>query len=69
MNRSSDGTSRRNYNFRVVTRKNRQMSSIPPAASDTWIVNFTGFTLVPEPSLIGLVMVGAGALFMLRRRR
>lgn len=46
-----------------------QLSSVPPAAADTWMTGFTGFTLVPEPSVIGLAMVGAGALFMLRRRK
>ena len=42
-----------------------QLLSTPPAASDTWMVNFT---MVPEPSVIGLAMVGAGALFLLRHR-
>jgi hypothetical protein len=46
-----------------------QALSVPPAAADTWMVNFQGFSLVPEPSVIGLAMVGAGALFMLRRRK
>lgn len=46
-----------------------QLASIPPGASDTWMQNFAGFSLVPEPSVIGLAMVGAGALFMLRRRK
>lgn len=46
-----------------------QALSTPPAAADTWMMNFQGFTLVPEPSVIGLAMVGAGALFMLRRRK
>jgi hypothetical protein len=46
-----------------------QVLSNPPAPSDTWMNQFTGFTLVPEPSVIGLAMVGAGALFMLRRRK
>jgi hypothetical protein len=46
-----------------------QLSSEPPAASDTWMVNFDGFSLVPEPSVIGLALVGAGALFCLRRRK
>jgi len=46
-----------------------QIASVPPAAADTWMMNFAGFTLVPEPSVIGLAMVGAGALFMLRRRK
>ena len=31
--------------------------------------NFNGFTIVPEPSVIGLGLVGAAALFMLRRRK
>jgi hypothetical protein len=33
------------------------------------IVNFGSFTIVPEPSVIGLGLVGAAALFMLRRRK
>jgi PEP-CTERM motif-containing protein len=33
------------------------------------MVNFGGFTIVPEPSVIGLGLVGAAALFMLRRRK
>lgn len=45
------------------------VSSPTPQPSDTWMLNFTGFTLVPEPSVIGLAMVGAGALFLLRRRK
>ena len=39
----------------------------PPAAY--FMDGFSGFTIVPEPSVIGLAMVGAGALFMLRRRK
>lgn len=39
----------------------------PPAAF--FMDNFQSFSLVPEPSVIGLAMVGAGALFMLRRRK
>jgi hypothetical protein len=39
----------------------------PPAAY--FMEGLGGFTLVPEPSVIGLAMVGAGALFMLRRRK
>jgi hypothetical protein len=31
--------------------------------------NFSGFSLVPEPSVIGLGLIGVGALFMLRRRK
>ena len=39
----------------------------PPAAF--FMDNFQSFTLVPEPSIVGLAMVGVGALFMLRRRK
>jgi hypothetical protein len=47
-----------------------QIASIPPGASDIWMQNFAGFTFsVPEPSVIGLAVVGAGALFLLRRRK
>jgi hypothetical protein len=46
-----------------------QIASVPPGASDIWMQQFAGFELVPEPSVIGLAMVGAGALFMLRRRK
>jgi len=38
-----------------------------PGATD--IVTFSGFSIVPEPSVIGLGLVGAAALFMLRRRK
>lgn len=31
--------------------------------------NFRSFSLVPEPSVIGLGLIGAGALFLLRRRK
>lgn len=43
--------------------------SIPPGAGTDTMVNFRAFTLVPEPSVIGLGLIGAGALFMLRRRK
>jgi hypothetical protein len=46
-----------------------QIISTPPGASDIWMHNFASFSLVPEPSIIGLAMVGAGALFLLRRRK
>lgn len=45
---------------------------IPAAGSlptDYYIENFRTFTLVPEPSVIGLGLIGVGALFMLRRRK
>jgi len=43
----------------------------PPAGApaDTQMLNFMGFSLVPEPSVIGLGLLGAGALFLLRRRK
>lgn len=44
------------------------LSSPTPQPSDTWMINFEGFA-VPEPSVIGLGLVGAAALFMLRRRK
>jgi hypothetical protein len=46
-----------------------QEASVPPAASDIWMKNFLGFSLVPEPSVIGLGVIGIGALFLLRRRK
>jgi hypothetical protein len=45
---------------------------IPAAGSlptDYYIEGFRTFTLVPEPSIIGLGVIGVGALFMLRRRK
>jgi len=39
----------------------------PPAAY--FMEGMRGFTLVPEPSVIGLGLIGIGALFMLRRRK
>lgn len=46
-----------------------QRLSPQPSPTDIYMDNFTGFSLVPEPSVIGLAMVGAGALFLLRRRK
>jgi hypothetical protein len=46
-----------------------QTLSTPPAAADTWMLNFDGFAWVPEPSVVGLALVGAGALFLLRFRK
>jgi len=34
-----------------------------------YMENLRGFSLVPEPSVIGLGLIGIGALFMLRRRK
>jgi hypothetical protein len=46
--------------------------TIPGAGSATSAFYMNGlgsFTLVPEPSVIGLGLIGIGALFMLRRRK
>jgi hypothetical protein len=42
--------------------------SEPPATSDTYMDNFTSFKLVPEPSTIGLALLG-GLAFLIRRRK
>ena len=47
----------------------QQLSSSPPDTMDTAMRNFTGFSPIPEPSVIGLGVIGIGALFMLRRRK
>jgi len=47
----------------------QQLSSSPPDTLDTAMRGFLGFSLVPEPSVIGLGLIGIGALFMLRRRK
>ena len=47
----------------------QQLSNPPNPAEDTKMLNFVGFSLVPEPSVIGLGLIGIGALFMLRRRK
>jgi hypothetical protein len=33
------------------------------------MLNFEGFAIVPEPAVIGLAVVGVGALFLLRRHQ
>src|SRR6185503_9650130 len=43
------------------------LSAPPNPTEDTKMMNFAGFSLVPEPSVIGLGLIGIGALFMLRR--
>jgi len=40
----------------------------PPAPGSDSMVNFGSFTIVPEPSAIGLGLIGVAALVMLRRR-
>jgi hypothetical protein len=47
----------------------QQLLSSPPDTADAAMRNFVGFSLVPEPSVIGLGLIGIGALFMLRRRK
>jgi hypothetical protein len=46
--------------------------SVPPSGalpSAQYLENLSSFQLVPEPSVIGLGLIGVGALFMLRRRK
>jgi MYXO-CTERM domain-containing protein len=51
----------------------QKLSEPPDAANDTKMANFVGFTcgctVVPEPAVIGLGLIGVGALFLLRRRK
>lgn len=55
------GRSAQNFDYTIPTE--------PPGPGTDSMVNFAGFTLVPEPSVIGLGLIGVGALFMLRRRK
>lgn len=41
----------------------------PRDPTSTYMKTFQGFQLVPEPSVIGLGIIGVGALFLLRRRK
>jgi|SwirhisoilCB3_FD_contig_41_2721300_length_736_multi_3_in_0_out_0_1 hypothetical protein len=41
----------------------------PAGTDDKYMKSFASFTLVPEPSVIGLGVIGIGALFLLRRRK
>jgi len=43
--------------------------SQPPAPGSDSMVNFASFTIVPEPSAIGLGLIGITALVILRRRK
>jgi hypothetical protein len=47
----------------------QRLSNPPDPVNDTKMMEFAGFSLVPEPSVIGLGLIGIGALFMLRRRK
>jgi hypothetical protein len=47
----------------------QRLSPVPDPVEDTKMVNFAGFSLVPEPSVIGLGLIGIGALFILRRSK
>jgi len=42
--------------------------SVPPAVTDTLMLNFRGF-VVPEPSTIALGVLGLGALLLFRHRK
>jgi hypothetical protein len=42
---------------------------VPRPTDATFMKEFRSFSLVPEPSVIGLGLIGVGALFMLRRRK
>jgi len=53
----------------IVYSYQQKSSSPPDLINDTMMRNFLGFSLVPEPSVIGLGLIGIGALFMLRRRK
>lgn len=50
------------FTYRIPTGGN-------PPPTDFYIENLRTFSLVPEPSVIGLGLIGVGALFMLRRRK
>jgi hypothetical protein len=41
----------------------------PIPATDYYMRNFQSWYIIPEPSVIGLGLVGIGALFLLRRRK
>jgi hypothetical protein len=43
--------------------------SQPPAPGADSMVNFAAFSIVPEPSVIGLGLIGIATLVMLRRRK
>jgi hypothetical protein len=48
----------------------RNAQSSPPATSDTFMVNFTGFevTNIPEPTTVALAGLGIAGLLFLRRK-
>jgi len=57
------------YGFGQPFQYQQQQSAPPNPTEDAKMLNFASFSLVPEPSVIGLGLIGIGALFMLRRRK
>jgi hypothetical protein len=54
----------------MFTMKTKDESNPLETKPNLWEApGFVGFTVVPEPSVIGLGLLGAGALLMLRRRK
>lgn len=51
------------------TRFDYTIPSQPPAPGADSMVNFQSFQLIPEPSVIGLGLIGIATLVMLRRRK
>ena len=71
--RAWDSTTGADYTSAAVRGASATFTYRLPAAGGTpgaeYIENFRSFGLVPEPSTVGLVMVGAGVLLMLWPRR
>lgn len=71
--RAWDATGGATFDTAALRGQSRTFLYTIPAAgsvpSDFYMEGFGGFNVVPEPSVIGLAMVGAGALFLLRRRK
>jgi len=63
------------YGTSAVFQYTQRLSTPTPSVTDTYMTDVNGaplwgnFALVPEPSVIGLGIIGVGALFMLRRRK
>jgi len=71
--RAWDTTTGATYDTAGIRGSSRTFAYTIPAPGSVpsafFMEGFGGFSLVPEPSVIGLAVVGAGALFMLRRRK